>query len=136
VADIDKPFKEVHMSDANTLVHTYIAMWNETDPEQRRELVAQTVTEDASYLDPVMTGEGIDGISAMIAGAQAQFPGHRFRRASGIDAHHGQLRFAWELVAPDGTVALSGIDVGEVASDGRLARISGFFGPLPDSESA
>ena len=57
------------MSDANTLVHTYIAMWNETEPEQRRELVAQTVTEDASYLDPVMQGEGIDSITAMIAGA-------------------------------------------------------------------
>jgi hypothetical protein len=31
---------EVHMSDTYTLVNTYIAMWNETDPHERRERVA------------------------------------------------------------------------------------------------
>jgi hypothetical protein len=34
-------------------------------------------------------------------------------------------------VTPDGTVALAGIDVGEVGEDGRLRRITGFFGDLP-----
>jgi hypothetical protein len=67
----------------------------------------------------------------MAATMQAHYPGHRFRRASGIDAHHDHLRFAWELVTPDGTVALAGMDVGEVAGDGRLRRITGFFGELP-----
>ena len=35
-----------------------------------------------------------------------------------------------ELVGPDGTVALKGLDVGEVGDDGRLRRITGFFGEL------
>ena len=35
------------------------------------------------------------------------------------------------VVGPDGTVAVSGIDVGELADDGRLRRITGFFGELP-----
>jgi hypothetical protein len=68
----------------------------------------------------------------MVDAVQAQYPGHRFGRVSGIDAHHDQLRFAWQLVDPDGAVAAAGIDVGTVAPDGRLQRIVGFFGPLPE----
>jgi hypothetical protein len=45
--------------------------------------------------------------------------------------HHEHLRFAWRLVAPDGTIAVAGIDVADVAPDGRLARVVGFFGDLP-----
>jgi hypothetical protein len=63
---------------------------------------------------------------------QEQFPGHTFRQASGVDAHHDLFRFAWELVGPDGTVTVGGIDVGQLADDGRFRRITGFLGPLPD----
>jgi hypothetical protein len=79
---------------------------------------------------------GHAAISDMAATLQAQFPDHRFRRVSGVDAHHDQLRFAWELVGPDGAVVLAGIDVGEVAEDGRLRRITGFFGELPHAAAA
>lgn len=65
---------------------------------------------------------------------QQQFAGHRFRRVSAIDVHHDQFRFAWELVGPDRTVAVSGMDVGELAEDSRLRRITGFFGELPDRD--
>jgi hypothetical protein len=70
----------------------------------------------------------------MAAALQQQFEGHRFRRASGVDAHHGHLRFAWELVSPGGDVALTGLDVGELSEDGRLRRITGFFGELPAAD--
>ena len=39
------------MADSKQVVDRYIEMWNETDPQRRRELVAQTVTEDARYLE-------------------------------------------------------------------------------------
>jgi len=41
------------------------------------------------------------------------------------------VRFGWELRGPDGAVAAAGIDVGGLASDGRFARITGFFGEVP-----
>ena len=63
------------------------------------------------------------------------FPGHSFRRTSGIDAHHDQVRFAWELVGPDGVVAISGLDTGELDDTGRLRRIVGYFGELPAVEA-
>ena len=114
-----------------TTVDTYLSAWTEPDADRRAELIAQAWAEDGSLVDPPLTGEGHGGISDMAAALQQQFPGHRFRRSSGIDVHHGRLRFAWELVGPDGRVALGGLDVGELADDGRLQRVTGFFGELP-----
>ncbi len=119
------------MNDLTTTIDTYLAAWNEADPARRADLVAQVWATDGRLIDPPLAAEGHIGIANMAAALQSQFPGHRFRRASGIDTHHDQLRFAWELVGADGSVALAGLDVGELAEDGRLRRITGFFGPLP-----
>jgi ketosteroid isomerase-like protein len=117
------------MTDITTIVNDYIAGWNEGDAGRRRTLVAQTYTEDARYLDPVMAGEGHDGIAAMIAGAQQQFPGHRFVLADGPEAHHDRVRFTWHLVGPngDGAPVAIGTDFARVAEDGRLADVTGFL---------
>ena len=117
------------MADSKEIVDRYIAMWNETDPERRRDLVAQTVTEDASYLDPVMAGAGIDGISEMIGGAQQQFPGHRFTLASGPDVHHDRVRFSWSLASDGGAPVAMGTDFVTLAEDGRMRAITGFLEP-------
>jgi hypothetical protein len=119
------------MGDVMTTVDTYLAMWNETDPTRRAGHIAQAWTGDGCYVDPLIAAEGHFALSAMVDGVQAKFSGHRFRRVSGIDTHHDQLRFAWDLVGPDGAVVVSGIDVGALAADGRLTRITGFFGELP-----
>jgi hypothetical protein len=62
---------------------------------------------------------------------QARYPGHRFRRVSGVDGHHDRIRFAQVLAGPDGGTVVRGIDVAELAGDGRLRRVTGFFGDLP-----
>jgi len=111
------------------VVDAYIAMWNETDAGRRRALVAQTVTDDASYVDPMMEGNGVDGIDAMIAGAQQAYPNHRFTLVTGPDSHHGRVRFTWSL-APEGSsepIAL-GTDFATVNGDGRLSEVVGFLG--------
>jgi SnoaL-like domain len=117
------------MADTDTLVNTYIAMWNEADPDRRRELVAQTVTDDAEYVDPLMEGTGVDGISTMIGGAQAQFPGHRFTLIAGPESHHDRVRFTWSLAADGAGPAAVGMDVATIAPDGRMRSITGFLEP-------
>jgi hypothetical protein len=119
------------MNDITTTVDTYLAAWSEPDPGRRSQLIEQAWDGDGRLVDPPFEAEGHTGISEMAATMQEHYPGHSFRRASGIDAHHDQIRFAWELVGPDGAVALAGLDVGEVAEDGRLRRIAGFFGEVP-----
>jgi len=119
------------MEKLTTMVDGYLSAWNETDPARRADLVAKVWGDDGRLIDPPTAAGGSVGLRHMQGAVQAQFPGHAFRRASGIDTHHEYLRFAWELVGPDGNVVLAGIDVGEVAEDGRLRRITGFFGDLP-----
>ena len=109
-----------------TVVDGYIAMWNETEPARRREIAENVFTEDAGYLDPVMAGDGHDGIDAMVAAAQQQFPGHRFELTEGPDAHHDRVRFAWRLVGQSGPVA-AGVDFAFVGDDGRLRAVTGFL---------
>jgi hypothetical protein len=119
------------MSDLTATVDTYLAAWNEADPDRRAELVERVWAPGGTLVDPPAAAEGHAGISELHGALQAQFPGHRFRRASAVDAHHDRFRVGWELVGPDGTVAIAGTDVGAVADDGRLTTITGFFGPLP-----
>ena len=123
---------EPAVSDLTATVDTYLSAWSEPDaaaPGGTRSSRSGPPT--AGSIDPPLAAEGHAGISRAGGRAADAFPGHTFRRASGVDAHHDQLRFAWELVGPDGAVALTGLDVGEVAPDGRLHRIAGFFGDVP-----
>ena len=112
-------------------IDTYIDMWNEEDADRRAALIAAAWTDDASYVDPLLEAEGHQGLTEMVATVHGHYPGYRFRRRSDVDVHHDRVRFAWDLVTPDGDVFVAGIDVGEVAEDGRLRRITGFFGDLP-----
>ena len=59
------------------------------------------------------------------------------RSRSGIDQHHGLFRFSWVMVDPqEQQLQLEGMDFVELAADGGLQRITGFFGafpPIPES---
>jgi hypothetical protein len=65
------------MANINDTVQSYIAMWNEPDAQARRSLVAQTVTDDATYLDPMLSGSGVDGIADMIGSPPSFRPRRR-----------------------------------------------------------
>ncbi|MGH8783541.1 MAG: nuclear transport factor 2 family protein [Cupriavidus necator] len=118
-------------ADPAALADRYLAAWNETDAARRRELIALAWTESASYVDPLMRGDGHAGIDAMIAAVQTKFPGFRFTRVSPVDAHGEHLRFTWEL-GPAGEPALVvGTDFATISADGRLARMTGFIDRAP-----
>ena len=109
-------------------IDNYLTAWNEAVPERRRALVALAFADDATYVDPMMSGAGGDGIDAMIGAAQQQFPGHRFVLAAGPDAVGDHVRFVWRLEPAEGgaTVAV-GHDFATLAPDGRLQRVVGFL---------
>jgi hypothetical protein len=118
---------EEGMTDYTDLIDRYIAVWNEADAKRRRDLIAQTWSEAASYVDPAVQGAGHAGIDAMVAGVQQRFPGHRFRRTGAVEAHNDRLRFGWDLAPEGGLPIVTGTDFGVVAADGRLFAITGFF---------
>jgi hypothetical protein len=116
------------MPEVERIVHNYIAGWNETDPRRRRAIIDATFTDDAAYVDPLMEGDGPNGIDTMIAIAQEQFPAHRFVLATGPDHHHDRVRFTWHLIGPNGEGPVArGVDFATLAEDGRLRSVTGFL---------
>jgi hypothetical protein len=75
----------------------------------------------------LMSGEGVDGITAMIGAAQSQFPGHRFELSFGPDTHNDVVRFAWTLRSGEGAAVAGGVDFATVVADGRLRNVTGFL---------
>jgi hypothetical protein len=119
------------MNDVNALVQRYFAIWNETDADRRRDLIAQTWADDATYIDPMMRGDGPAGIDAMIQAVQNQFAGHQFRQIGAADAHNTYLRFAWELAPADGPVLVAGTDFAMITDNNRLQKVIGFIDLAP-----
>jgi hypothetical protein len=124
------------MTDITETVDTYLAMWNEEDAAKRAELIETAWAPDGRYVDPVQEADGHAALSAMVDAIGAHYPGQQFRRTTEVDTHHDEVRFGWELGVPGGDVTVAGIDVGILAADGRLQRITGFFGELAPAESA
>jgi hypothetical protein len=122
------------MTNLASTIDTYLDAYSESDAERRNRLVQQVWATNGELLDPPIDGTRREGISALGAVINKHYPGHAFHRTSGIDARHQLARYAWELRAADGTVAVNGVDVAEVNDHGQLVRVVGFFGDLPARE--
>jgi len=121
------------MPTLSVAVDTHLKAYCEPDPATRAELLAAVWAPTGALFDPPFEGEGLDAIAAMTDVVLTHYAGHTFRRTTDIDAHHTFARYGWELVAPDGTAAVTGTDIVEIDAEGRLTRIVGFFGPLPNA---
>jgi hypothetical protein len=83
------------MTDVNSI--GYIELWNERTPSRRREMLATNWTSDARYIDPLMSGDGLDGVDALIAGVQQRFPDFRFQLIGQPNGFGDHIRFSWGL---------------------------------------
>ncbi|HZQ01129.1 MAG TPA: nuclear transport factor 2 family protein [Reyranella sp.] len=113
------------------VIEAYVSTFNETDPARRRATIARAWVPAARYRDPVMAGDGHDGLDAMLAGLQARFPGFVLKRTSKVDCHNGSVRFAWSLGPASGPSVVEGVDFCALAPDGRLQSVVGFFDKVP-----
>ena len=117
-------------------VRSYAAAWAESDEAARLRLLEQAWADDGTYTDPLTQVTGREALSAAIGQFMTQSPGVRIVQTTGVDTHHAVLRFGWKVegaTAPP-LAGLEGFDFGELAEDGRLRRIVGFFGPFPSME--
>ncbi|MFI4934663.1 MAG: nuclear transport factor 2 family protein [Caulobacterales bacterium] len=118
------------MTDAAAIAQRYIEAWNEKNPERRRTLIAGLWTEDASFVDPVMSGDGHAGIDAVIEGVQNRFPDYRFNLVGQADSFGDHLRLSWALGPGEGDAPVKGTDFATL-QDGRLKVVTGFFDQIP-----
>jgi hypothetical protein len=115
------------MTDAAKIAENYIRLWNETDADNRKKLIASAWTEDALYIDPMMKGQGHSEIDALIGAVHERFPGHRFVLKGAADGYGDRLRFTWTLGAEGAAPIVQGTDFGVVTAEGRLKSVSGFL---------
>jgi hypothetical protein len=123
------------ITDISSTVDTWLEAYAEPDPARRAQLVAGVWAADGALIDPPFDARGLDDITAAGDTVLSHFPGHRFRRTSGIDLHHRTARYAWEIVSPEGTTVLFGLDLVDVDEVGKLSRVVGFFGDLPPTDT-
>jgi len=124
--------KDPTMTDLTTIARNYFAAWNETDTTRRIGLLDAAFTRDVSYRDPIMQGDGHDGMTQLIEGVQQSFPGFRFSLRGTPDGFGEFIRFSWNL-GPEGTESvIEGTDIGLIEND-RLKNITGFLDKVPAS---
>ena len=120
------------MTDIDNIARSYIDLWNERTPSRRWEMLSINWTADAHYSDPLMIGEGYDGVDALIAGVQQRFPDFRFKLIGAPNGFGDHLRFSWGL-GPDGVDSpIKGTDFA-VLKEGRIHCITGFLDQVPQS---
>jgi hypothetical protein len=83
------------MTDPKAIATAYVNLWNEHAADRRREIFKANWTPDATYVDPLMSSDGHDGVDALIDGVQQRFPdfkGHGFRSVEGwTDPEHHRI---------------------------------------------
>lgn len=107
----------------------FFTLWNATDTAERRRAIEATYTADGCFSDPTAQVVGHDAIEAHVIGTMTVFEGRTFAPVGELDLHHDRACFRWQMLAPDGSVELDGIDVVHLAADGRFADSTGFFLP-------
>lgn len=119
-------------------VARYFEAWNTREPDALARAVALAWTPQGGYTDPLADVRGYEGIVAVIAAAQAQFPGFVFRQTGPVDGHHHTARFSWELVseaggAPSGggSAPVAGSDVITLDTEGQIVSVLGFLDRVP-----
>jgi hypothetical protein len=125
-----------HAYVVDTTLIDYFAAWNETNADERRQLLEQCLSNEAELIDPTGRWQGVAGLSERIENYHSSAPGTKVVPGSGVDVHNGIERYAWRIVDPSGNELMEGLDVAERDTDGRLQRIVMFHGPLPAANTA
>jgi hypothetical protein len=119
------------MSDFDSAVAQYLAVWNTTDEADRRKGIEEVFAEDVRYVDPLAAVDGRDALNGLIGAVHQQFPGLVFTAGGPVDGHHDQARFSWHLGVPGGEALVIGFDVAELDGDGRIRQVLGFLDKVP-----
>jgi hypothetical protein len=112
------------MNDAQCLANRYVAVWNETDPEQRSRAIAELWTPDGEHFVDVRAARGYAALERRIAGSHeknVRDGGHRFRSAKGARALRDIVTFEWEMLrAAEETVVARGFEILVVDERGHV----------------
>ncbi|HEX5993955.1 MAG TPA: nuclear transport factor 2 family protein [Jiangellales bacterium] len=126
---------QIDAGQALRCVDAYIDAWNQPEADRRRQILAQVMTDESTYVDPNTAVDSRTALLDYIDGVLNRSPGRQIVRTSEVDVHHLVARFNWRLLRSDGTQGAESVDFVEFTRDGRIRRVVGFFGPLAVAEA-
>ena len=131
------------MHEIESLLQTYAAGINEPDDARRLAIFEQVLTDDMTFFPGTSSSEAPahtrTEFSTAIGELRAYLPeGAGIAITSGVDGHHGWIRFGWEFRTADGVLIPSrqGVDIAHVSDDGRLDEVIVFTGLQPPATGA
>ena len=117
-------------------VDGYARAWDETNADTRAALLAQVWAKDGQYRDPSITIKGAEALSLHMGEFHQTYRKAQIFPTSKVDFYGPVFRATWTLDFGNGTPLLDGYDFGELDGEGRIIRLTSFFGLLPDIKSA
>jgi hypothetical protein len=117
--------------DIEGFVDRYVAMWNESNPERRGQVVRILFSENAIDFTSTREVRGQQDIEARVAASYDKWvatEGFVFRSLGNVSAHHDAIRFNWEMVPVAGGDAASlGFEFIILGDDGRIRLLYQFI---------
>jgi hypothetical protein len=115
---------ERDMLDAQTLADRYVAVWNETDAERRRNAIAALWVPDGQHYVGTREARGYEALEKRILGSHeknVRNDGNRFRAAQDARRLRDVVAFHWEMLpAGSETVLARGLEFLIVDDAGRI----------------
>jgi uncharacterized protein YndB with AHSA1/START domain len=112
---------------AEPAVDAYHAAWAEHDPAKRAVLLDRCWAPNAIFRDAMGYAEGRADLSDYIGAAQGYAANITFERVGALLHAHGFVNYRWRFLAPNGSVVMTGNNVGELSPDGIFLSMTGFW---------
>jgi len=112
---------------AESRVDAWFGAWSITDAAARAEALAAVAAPSIEFRDRFSAVEGLDDLSAHIAGAQRFMRDVHLRRSGAVRQCHGTVLAEWTAASSDGQPRGAGTNVFAFGPDGKIAAVTGFW---------
>ena len=116
-------------------VKDYIDAWSTQDDAARKELVAKVYADDADFYtdepgDGPVEHHGLTDITAKIGRVNARLVQGKglITKSTSFAANHSALKVSWQMMTPDGHVAMTGMNLLLRDAAGRISQDYIFIG--------
>ena len=117
----------VHAGAAAT-VDAWFDLWTQTDEAARLATLGRIAAADVAFRDRYSLIDGTAELSAHIAAAQRFMPGVAMQRRGDVRQCQGLAIADWTATGPDRAPRGQGSNVFQLAPDGRITAVTGFWG--------
>ncbi len=112
---------------AAALADAWFAAWSVTDPDARDRALAGIAAPTLTFRDQFSAVEGLQDLTAHIAGAQRFMPGIALARNGDVSECQGTMLVRWNARTADGQSRGHGTNVFTLDARGRIASVVGFW---------